>query len=297
MITRDGQKWNGSILPLIKVLNILKKVYDPCLKTLFIGKKIVYLPTCHSTNDTATELVRKENLAEGTVVITNAQTAGKGQRSARWLTSPGENFTFSLVLRPTFLAASEQFLLSQAIALGVVRFVAGFANQAQIKWPNDLYVNQMKLGGILIENAWQGSRISHAIVGIGLNINQVRFGNEPLVRGVNSSLRATSLRLVTGKAFVLNDLLPDLLLSLEHSYLRLRAGYYEQIRSDYHLALLGFGENRLFRADGDIFEGVVEGVTFAGKLCIQKKDDLYKEYDIREVEWLWPDSYSNPEMP
>ena len=169
----------------------------------------------HSTNDTATELVRKGNLVEGTVVITDDQTAGRGQRGTRWVTSPGENLTFSLVLRPAFLAASEQFLLSQAIALGVLRFVSDFANQAQIKWPNDLFVNQMKLGGILIENAWQGSRMSHAIVGIGLNINQVEFGSGPFVKAKNPALRATSLRLETGKSFELTALLPDLLQALE----------------------------------------------------------------------------------
>ena len=272
-------------------------MYDPCLKTLFIGKKIVYLPSCHSTNDTATELVRKENLVEGTVVITNAQTAGRGQRGARWISSPGENLTFSLVLRPTFLAPPEQFLLSQAMALGVKRFVSDIVSQVQIKWPNDLFVNQMKLGGILLENAWQGTRMSHAVVGIGLNVNQMQFNDEPAPMVLNSCLRATSLRLEVAKSFELSALLPDLLLSLEQSYLRLRAGYYEQIRRDYHLALLGLGENRLFRANGDVFEGVVEGVTDTGKLCIHKEGDVRKEYDIKEVEWLLHDSNSNPEMP
>lgn len=272
-------------------------MYDPCSITLFIGKKVIYLPTCHSTNDTAAELVREENLAEGTVVITDAQTAGKGQRGARWTTSVGENFTFSLVLRPTFLAASEQFLLSQVIALGVRRFVAEFTNQVQIKWPNDLYVNQLKLGGILIENAWQGTRMSHAIVGIGLNINQIQFEIEQPPTGGGTSLRATSLRLETGKYFELPALLPNLLQALEQPYLRLRAGHYEQIRKEYQAALLGFGENRLFREKGEMFEGVVEGVTTSGKLCIHQKDGLRKEYDIREVEWLWPDSPSSPEMP
>lgn len=272
-------------------------MYDPCLKSLFTGKKIVYLPSCHSTNDTAAELVRKENLVEGTVVITDSQTAGRGQRGARWIASPGKNLTLSVVLRPTFLAASEQFILSQAIALGVLHFVSGHTQQAQIKWPNDLYVNQMKLGGILVENVWQGSRLSHAIVGIGLNINQVQFDSEPAPMAGSSSLRATSLRLEVGKSFELSTLLPYLLLSLEQSYLRLRAGYYGPIRTDYQAALLGLGENRLFRENGELFEGTVEGVTTLGKLCIRQKSGLRKEYDIKEVEWLWPDSHSNPEMP
>ena len=297
MITRDWVKWESRISPLIKVLNILKKVYDPCPKTLFIGKKIVYLPTCHSTNDIAAELVRKENLSEGTVVITDAQTAGRGQRGARWVTSQGHNFTFSLVLRPTFLVASEQFMLSQAMALGVRRFVSKFTEDVCIKWPNDLYVRDLKIGGILIESAWQGTRMTHAVVGIGLNINQTNFESEPALKDDGTSLRATSLRLETGQMFELAAQLPSLLQSIEHAYLHLRAGQYEQIRNDYRSVLLGYGKRRLFRKNGQVLEGVVTGVTNTGRLCIQQTDGVVVEYDIKEVEWLWPDSHSSPGTP
>ena len=139
--------------------------------------------------------------------------------------------------------------------------------------------------------------MSHAIVGIGLNINQVEFGSGPFVKAKNPALRATSLRLETGKSFELTALLPDLLQALEQIYLRLRAGQYQQIQSDYQAALLGFMESRLFRANGEIFEGVVKGITTSGKLCIQKKNGLQKEYDIREVEWLWSDLRSSQGMP
>ncbi len=272
-------------------------MYDPCSKTLFIGKKIVYLPTCHSTNDIAAELVRNENLPEGTIVITDAQTAGRGQRGARWVTTHGHNLTFSLVLRPTFLVASEQFLLSQAMALGVKRFVSGFTEEVYIKWPNDLYVNDLKIGGILIENVWQGARMTHAVVGIGLNINQTDFESNPFSKTSSASWRATSLRLETGQMFELAVQLPYLLHCLEQAYLYLRAGQYEQIRNDYQAVLLGYGEKRLFRKNGEVFEGLVAGVTAAGRLCIQHSDETRQEYDIREVEWLWPDSHSSPEMP
>jgi BirA family biotin operon repressor/biotin-[acetyl-CoA-carboxylase] ligase len=271
-------------------------VYDPCSKTLFIGKKILYLPTCHSTNDIAAELVRQENLSEGTVVITDAQTAGRGQRGARWVTSQGHNFTFSLVLRPTFLVAAEQFLLSQAMALGVRRFVSEFTKEVRIKWPNDLYVNDLKLGGILIENAWQGTRMTHAVVGIGLNMNQTFFEGLSSVATGESAPRATSLRLETGLMFELAVQLPSLLQSLEQAYLQLRAGQYEQIRNDYQAVLLGYGKKRKFRAGGQVFEGLVAAVTAAGRLCIERTDGTPQEYDIKEIEWLWPDSHSSPDI-
>jgi BirA family transcriptional regulator, biotin operon repressor / biotin---[acetyl-CoA-carboxylase] ligase len=272
-------------------------VYDPCSKTLFIGKKIVYLPTCHSTNDIAAELVRKENLSEGAIVITDAQTAGRGQRGARWVTSRGHNFTFSLVVRPTFLIASEQFLLSQAMALGVKHFVSGFTDEVYVKWPNDLYVRDLKIGGILIESAWQGPRMTHAVIGIGLNINQIHFEGGLASQADMAVLRATSLRLETGQVFELAAQLPHLLQSLEHAYLRLRAGQYEQIRNHYQSVLLGYEKQRLFRKNGQVFEGMVTGVTTAGRLRIQHADGVEQEYDVKEVEWLWPDSHSNPEKP
>ncbi|MPR32600.1 biotin--[acetyl-CoA-carboxylase] ligase [Salmonirosea aquatica] len=273
-------------------------MYDPCVKTLFIGKKIIYLPTCHSTNDIAAELVRKENLSEGTLVITDSQTAGRGQRGASWVTSQGQNFTFSLILRPTFLAPGEQFLLSQAISLGVRDFVSSITEDIQIKWPNDLYINDFKLGGILIESTWQGARMAHAVVGIGLNINQTHFESSIGSVTKGTPQRATSLRLETGQCFELAAQLPHLLQALEHTYLRLRGGRYEAIRNDYQSALLGYGEKRLFRGkDGRIFEGTVTGVTALGKLCIRHADGVQLEYDIKEVEWLWPDQYSSQETP
>ena len=272
-------------------------MYDPCSKTLFIGKKIVYLPTCHSTNDIAAELVRKENLPEGTVVITDAQTAGRGQHGTRWEASQSHNFTFSLLLRPSFLAIPEQFLLSQTVAIGVRDFVANFTGRVKIKWPNDIYINELKVGGILIENAWQGTRMSHAIVGIGLNVNQIHFASEPESETAENSIRATSLRLETGRNWALNEQLCRLLHCLEHAYLRLRAGQYEQIQNDYYTALLGYRENRLFRESGQEFEGCVVGVTALGKLRIKKANGEQKEYGIKEVEWLWSGSHSSPEIP
>ncbi len=198
-------------------------MYDPSPKTLFIGKKIIYLPSCHSTNDIAAELVHRADISEGAVVITDDQTAGRGQRGTEWVTARGLNFTFSLVLRPSFITAGEQFLLSQTIALGVRNYLSEFTNNVRVKWPNDLYVNNLKTGGILIENSLQGRRIAHSIIGIGLNINQPEF----------QSARATSLRLETGQVFDLSQQLPLLLQSLEHVYLRLRGGQFDALRREY----------------------------------------------------------------
>lgn len=257
-------------------------MYDSRAKTLFFGKKVVYLPTCHSTNDIAAELVRREKVSEGTVVITDEQTAGRGQHGTAWLANRGQNFTLSLVLMPTFLTLTEHFLLSQAIALGIRDYLSRFTQSAKIKWPNDLFVNDLKIGGILIENSLQGSRLAHSVVGIGLNINQAQF---PAV----VSSHVTSLRLETGQTFHLAEQLPVLLLALEKSYLRLRAGKVEALRREYQQHLLGFEQSRLYTIDGRTVEGTIRGVTSAGKLRLALNGGPEREFDIKEIKWQWAD--------
>jgi BirA family biotin operon repressor/biotin-[acetyl-CoA-carboxylase] ligase len=252
-------------------------VYDSCPKTLFLGKKIVYLPSCHSTNDIAAELVRNNRFSEGVVVITDEQTAGRGQRGTQWVTSTGKNFTLSIVLTPTFLAIKEQFLLSEAVALGVRKYISIYTEKSEIKWPNDLYVNNLKIGGILIENAIQGARIAHSVVGIGLNINQTHF----------EVPRATSLSLVSGQEFTLVHELPILLQSIEAQYLRLRNGHDNDIQIEYLGNLLGYQKNRKYRSGQITFDGVIQDIATSGQLRIQLADGTIQEFGMKEVEWIW----------
>lgn len=257
-------------------------MYDSCTKTLFFGKKIVYLPTCHSTNDIAAELVRSGKATEGTVIIADEQTAGRGQHGTNWLANRGQNFTFSLVLMPTFLTLNEHFLLSQAIALGIRSYLAELTENVCIKWPNDLYVNNLKIGGTLIENSLQGTRLAHSVVGIGLNINQSSFSS--LGPG-----RITSLRLETGQTFHLAEQLPLLLLALEKMYLRLRAGHLDRLRGEYRQHLLGFGETRSYIIDQQSTAGIIQGVSPAGKLLLELAGGEIRELDIKEIKWQWAD--------
>ncbi len=257
-------------------------MYDSCTKTLFFGKKVVYLPSCHSTNDIAAELVRDGEGPQGTVVITDEQTAGRGQHGTTWLTNRGQNFTLSIILTPTFLGIAEHFLLSQAIALGIRDYLAKFTENAWIKWPNDLYVNNLKIGGILIENALHGKRLAHSVVGIGLNINQSAFP-------AAASTRITSLRLETGQTFHLAEQLPALLLSLEKSYLMLRAGQTERLRREYRQHLLGFGQRRSYTIGGESVVGTILGVSPSGRLRLELAGGTEQEFDIKEIIWEWAD--------
>jgi BirA family transcriptional regulator, biotin operon repressor / biotin---[acetyl-CoA-carboxylase] ligase len=246
-------------------------------KTLFIGKKMVYLPTCQSTNDEATLLLQQKQAPDGTVVITNQQLAGRGQRGNQWHTQPGQNLTFSIVFEPHFLTITEQFQLNIAISLGVWAALSELLPAAglKIKWPNDIYYNNQKLGGILIENNLQGVRIESATVGIGLNINQLEFEN----------LRATSLQKITQRSYDLVEVLDNLLLKIEENYLLLRTGHHNPLKMRYLQNLYRYQEIHHFEKDGVAFEGMIVGIGAYGKLAVQIENTL-QYFDLKEISYL-----------
>ncbi|MFC2175999.1 biotin--[acetyl-CoA-carboxylase] ligase, partial [Bacteroidota bacterium] len=187
-------------------------------ENLFIGLNTIHLPCVDSTNNYARELVHDKMPIEGTLIIADEQTIGKGQRENSWVSEAKMNLTGSYILNPVFLAAQNQFFLSVVVALAVSDLVSLFlANEesVKIKWPNDILVNNQKIAGILIENTLQGAHIEASIVGIGLNVNQIEFQNE---------LNATSLKLISAKSFELKTVIQQLNKTLEQYYLRLKAG-------------------------------------------------------------------------
>ena len=169
-------------------------------------------------------MVPKGELLEGGVVITDEQTAGKGQRGNSWEATPGQNLTFSVLFKPAFLPLSSQFYLNILSSLAIADTLNGYSPEGlAIKWPNDIYIGQAKLGGILIENTLRGQMIEHSIIGIGLNINQKTF----------SSPKASSLALICGREFVLEQILAELLAHLESRYLQLKTNLYNRLKADY----------------------------------------------------------------
>ncbi|MCB0487575.1 MAG: biotin--[acetyl-CoA-carboxylase] ligase [Cyclobacteriaceae bacterium] len=237
-----------------------------------MGKNIVFVPECHSTNTLAVELTQKRDLAEGTVVITNNQTKGRGQQSNIWVTESGKNLTFSVLLKPTFLHVKDQFLLNMVISLGVSDFLAELKKSIQVKWPNDVMIANRKICGILIESQIQGSAFNRTVAGIGLNVNQKGF----------SSPRATSMAIETNTTFDLQSCLDGLCGTLEQWYLTLRQRDYQRIKGAYLDRLYGAFEKRTFVQKGEAFEGIIEGVDDSGRLMISTQDGL-KYYNTKEV--------------
>jgi BirA family biotin operon repressor/biotin-[acetyl-CoA-carboxylase] ligase len=244
--------------------------------TLFLGKDIIYLTECHSTNDEAIRLFKSGRAIEGSIIYTSKQTKGKGQRGNRWYSEPDKNLTFSLVLTPLFLDATEQFELNMAIAVGVQEVLNAYVEDTRIKWPNDfVHLSQGKLGGMLIENSVSGLGIEMSVVGLGLNINQLEF---PFPT-------ATSLAKIGGSDIYLDEFFKVLIASLEKYYLLLKQGKRKEIREIYLRQLYRLDQWAPY-ADKEPFTGRIIGVSPLGKLLMEKQNAERVSYSFKEVSFL-----------
>ena len=253
------------------------------METLFIGKNLLFLHDVESTNTYAMNLLRNVNGIEGTVIHTDNQTKGKGQRGAVWSSDSAKNLITSIILKPQFLAIENTFYLSKISALAVYDVLTEILSISQydikIKWPNDILVNQCKIAGILIENNVINNHLQYAVIGIGLNVNQLEF---------HSFLRiATSLQLLTSKEFDRNNILERLCINLEKWYFKLKEGKYHTIDEAYLNHLFGVNKNLDFvDSEGTEFKGKIMGVTQQGKLTIEILPNKIKEFDIKEVQFV-----------
>jgi BirA family transcriptional regulator, biotin operon repressor / biotin---[acetyl-CoA-carboxylase] ligase len=240
---------------------------------LFFGKNLVFVPECHSTNTLLIDLAQKTNQPEGTLVITNKQTQGRGQRGNGWETTEGKNLTLSLLLKPTFLSIKDQFYLTIAVSLGVHDFlVERLVGDVKIKWPNDVMVGEKKITGILIENNLAGEKLQQSVVGIGLNVNQKIF----------SVSTATSMALEAKKEFDLSVELNGLMEKLEKRYLQLRSGKTAELKEAYLRNLFRIDEEHTFTVNDRQLMGKIEGVDESGRLKINSNGQV-AYFGLKEI--------------
>jgi BirA family transcriptional regulator, biotin operon repressor / biotin---[acetyl-CoA-carboxylase] ligase len=252
-------------------------MYKILANTLFLGKDIVYLTDCHSTNDEANNRLVHRTVSEGSIIITDNQTKGRGQRGNQWISEPGKNLTFTLILQPSFLIPSDQFYLNMSISLAVTDFFDDYVQGVKIKWPNDIFhTDSGKLGGVLIENSISSFSIESSIVGIGLNINQVDF----------TVPNATSLTKLTNQNFDLWELFRLLVMHIEKRYLELKKGMHSKILSDYLNKLFRYEEWAKYE-DNAVFIGRIRGIGKDGKLIIEKENGFVNHYAFKEVKFLF----------
>jgi BirA family biotin operon repressor/biotin-[acetyl-CoA-carboxylase] ligase len=190
---------------------------------------IIPVETVASTNSYLKELAHKQILEEGTVIVARNQTEGRGQRGNTWESEAGKNTTCSILLYPSFLPVQRVFLLSEAIGLGVKETLDAYTDGISLKWPNDVYHQERKIAGILIENELTGNEYNLSVVGIGVNINQEHF--------ISKAPNPVSLKQITGKEWDTEALLKELVRNILCRYERLRDGDTEALIRMYHEAL------------------------------------------------------------
>lgn len=240
-----------------------------------IGEQIIRLDSVDSTNNYTANQVRNGSLPHGAVILAVEQVAGRGQGSSTWQSNAGENLTFSVFLDEVNLSVSQQFDLSCLCALSIKAALEQYGIQSSVKWPNDVLVNDQKIAGILIELQVSGTRVRSAIVGIGLNVNQSEF----------DSLRATSMNIELGHRLPLDEVL----FSFIHQFNRLVESSFHNslgLREQYHQALFGLNEKRLFRDRTGEFEGIIRGTDTRGCLLVER-DSEKAIYDLKELAFIY----------
>lgn len=247
--------------------------------------KIIWLNEVDSTNE---EAKRHISVIDNLSVLTAlSQTAGRGQRGNSWLSAPGENLTFSIVLKhEPKVKAYDQFVISEIVSLSVVDFLSSYGISARIKWPNDIYVGDRKICGILIEHSVTGDSLSSSVVGIGLNINQRNFNvNLP---------NPTSMVLSGAESMDIQQCLEefmDIFKAYVERYLHIKGGY-AKIRKMYLAQIWKMdvpAEYIDYKSDpeGRRFIGVIKGISDVGLLLVKDNDsgDI-QEYGFKEIGYI-----------
>lgn len=239
---------------------------------------LIRLQQTESTNRYLKDLSSRQEVEEWTTVVAEYQTAGRGQRGNVWEAEAHKNLLFSILLRPHFLEAGRQFLLSQAVSLAIYRSLEPLVPRLSIKWPNDIYADNRKIAGILMEHELTGSTICHSIVGIGLNVNQQQFtGQAPNPVSVCHFTHREEDRFA---------LLHNIVAHLISTYETLRQGLSTQLEADYARVLFRNQGYHRFKDSTGIFTARMERVTPDGQLHLVDEQGHGRTYWFKEVEFI-----------
>ncbi len=224
-----------------------------------------------------------QHFEEGFAIWAGFQTAGKGLGNTAWHGEANKNLSLSLLLKPHFLPPGKQFTLNKCIALAIHKTLIELCtgHTFTIKWPNDIYFDDKKIAGTLIENRILGHLFETCIVGVGININQTVFPADIPNPG--------SLKMITGKNLDLNICLQALLENIHQHYELLINGQEDFINQSYLENLLGYRQQLSFRKGETIFRAMIVGVNEYGKLILKNDHGRINEYGMKEVVFLQED--------
>lgn len=239
----------------------------------------IRLDETESTNSYLKKVVKEERPEEGTLVIADFQTGGRGQMGNSWFSSKGDNLLFSLLVYPAQVKANEQFIISRIASLAIKNTLDLFIDDIRIKWPNDIYWQDKKIAGILIENDLQGDVIDNSVIGVGLNINQEKFPAE--------LPNPVSLRQITGseydKQYVLDIFMREFFLL----YRELQNEGTTSIEDEYMLDLYRINNYYWFEDANEKFQAKIVNVLPSGHLLLKTLEtDEERKYAFKEVVFI-----------
>ncbi|MGB5819316.1 MAG: biotin--[acetyl-CoA-carboxylase] ligase [Saonia sp.] len=242
--------------------------------------QIIKLDATESTNLYLKKLMLSTALKDCTVVVAKAQLNGRGQRGTKWDSETGKNLTFSVLKRFDSLDVGNRFFLNICVSLAIYDSLKQLQiPDISVKWPNDILSGHSKICGILIENILSGKNIQASIIGIGLNVNQLKFTDLPKV---------SSLKLLLGRTLNLDELLLSIIDNLKKY-----SSTFDQ-KSRKHLT--DSYEKLLFRRDkpstfknlkNEMFMGLIRGISADGKLVVSLEDNTRHEFDLKEIKLLY----------
>lgn len=242
--------------------------------------RIVKLNATDSTNSHLRDIYANEPLEDFTTVIAKKQTQGRGQMGTVWESETSKNLTLSVFKDMTEVFLEHPFYISMVTALALIKSLQVFSiSRLSVKWPNDILSADKKICGVLIENVIKQNKINASIIGIGLNVNQTKFKDLP---------KASSLKVVSGKVYDLDELTFEILKNLKDYFLILKAGDYRMLKSEYESFLFRKNKPSTFKdAEGFMFSGFIKGVSDSGNLQVLLEDDIQKEFELKEITLLY----------
>jgi BirA family biotin operon repressor/biotin-[acetyl-CoA-carboxylase] ligase len=240
----------------------------------FSSNKILLLETVDSTNNYAMRLIQKGEATSGNAVFSMEQTSGKGRRGKDWLSKKGENIALTVTVQMQWLSVFHQFQLSVAAALAAHDFVSKYILVPTfIKWPNDIFINDSKAGGILIENVLKGTLWQWAVIGIGINVNQTDFESHSF----------SSFKKITGQEYSVIQLAEELYRFILKRIEKLKDGNFNKMLQEYNENLFARDRWVKLKQSNIVFETKITGVSASGQLITH--DALERHFNFDEVEF------------
>lgn len=241
--------------------------------------KIHRFESLTSTNQKLSELNKSNSIPELSVVVAKEQTAGRGQMGNSWESQPGKNLTFSILLRPSFLPIQHQFRITQVITLALVRLLSPLLQNVCIKWPNDIYCNDKKIAGILVENSLKGDKIEYSILGVGLNVNQEIF--------LSGATNPVSIKQLTNQEYDIYELLHQLIVHFVEIYSDwMLNNNNEWLHNSYMENLYrGKGIHNFKDKQGEFYAEISE-IKPSGHLLLKTTSGDIRRYAFKEVSFI-----------